>query len=474
MLFDTLALALEQNDSALQTETETLAGSAVLARAGELATKLERQGVRRLGILLDNGADWAIADLAALQAGIAAVPIPGFFTPAQRRHLTEDAALDAILAAAPLPGLTAGNRTACGYLHRLTPPASVSLPEGTAKITYTSGTTGEPKGVCLSQDNMLAVARALQTATTPLKVRRHLCLLPLAVLLENIAGLYVPWLSGACVTLLPMSDLGIRGAAGADPAAMLGTLTQWQPHSLILVPALLPVILAGRQQGLPDSYRCLALGGGRTAASLQQRARALRLPLYEGYGLSEAASVVAFNHPGAERPGSVGRPLPHVEVSIGPNGDVRVRGNRFLGYLGEAAPEDDGWLDTGDRGHIDADGYLVIDGRRKNTIVTAMGRNLAPEWLEAELCDLPDVDQAFVYGDESIGIQALVVSRQQDPRALQRALDDRLPDYARLTNLHITTRPFTRERGELTANGRLRRAVLTRRIKEASWDFSTA
>jgi len=473
MLFEALAAVLQHNPCAIVTDTRTLSGPALLARVEAFAILLRQRNIRRLGILLDNGPDWAIVDLAVLEAGIASVPIPGFFTVDQQQHLIDDAGLDAVLAPVPLGGAIRTETTPCGILSYLQQEQPAPLPPGTAKVTYTSGTTGEPKGVCLSAQQMLAVAQALHGATASANVRRHLCLLPLAVLLENIAGLYVPWLAGASVTLLPMGSLGMRGAAGVDAAMLLDTVVRWQPHSLILVPALLPVIIAGRTRGLPDSYRFLALGGGRTASSVQHQARTLGLPLYEGYGLSESSSVVSLNQPAADRSGTVGRPLPHVEVRIDADNRILVRGNRFLGYLGEPATGNDDWLDTGDRGRLDADGYLIVEGRRKNTIVTAMGRNVAPEWLEAELCALPEVEQAFVYGDEDSGLQALVVSRSTDPDSLRGAVNARLPDYARLDHLQITTAPFSNARGELTANGRLRRPALARRIKETSWDFST-
>lgn len=474
MLFERLASALQKNPQAVQTETGAISGAELLVRAQAFASLLTQQGVERLGLLLDNGPAWAVADLAALQAGIVLVPIPGFFSPAQQRHLIDDAGLDAILAPVALPGTGASLATELGILCRLQPERLCALPPGTAKVTYTSGTTGEPKGVCLSQANLLAVSLALHGLSTELGVERHLCLLPLAVLLENLAGLYVPWLCSASVALLPMKSLGVRGAADVDVNTLLSALTRHQPHSLILVPALLPVIMAGRARQLPDSYRFIALGGGKTAVALQQQAHELGLPLYEGYGLSEAASVVALNHPGAERCGSVGRVLPHVEVRIGPGSEVQVRGNSFLGYLGDAPLAGSDWLGTGDRGRLDADGYLHIDGRIKATIVTAMGRNVAPEWLEAELCAHPEVQQAYVFGDEASGIRALLVTAVDTTDKLRQAVNRELPDYARLDALHTTTTPFTTARQELTANGRLRREVLARRIKEIPWDFLNA
>jgi long-subunit acyl-CoA synthetase (AMP-forming) len=471
MLFEQLASALQDNPEALQTESGAVSGAELLARAQDFASLLTQHGVERLGLLLDNGPAWAVAALAALQAGIVLVPIAGFFSPGQQQQLINDAGLDAILAPVALPGTSSSLATELGVLGRLQPERRCALPPGTTKITYTSGTTGEPKGVCLSQANLLAVSQALHRLTAELGVERHLCLLPLAVLLENLAGLYVPWLCGASVALLPMESLGVRGAADVDVNTLLRVLTRHQPHSLILVPALLPVIMAGRVRQLSDSYRFIALGGGKTASALQQQARDLALPLYEGYGLSEAASVVALNHPGAERFGSVGRILPHDEVRIGPGNEVQVRGNSFLGYLGDAPLAASDWLGTGDRGRLDADGYLHIDGRIKATIVTAMGRNVAPEWLEAELCAHAEVQQAYVFGDEASGIRALLVTASDTSDRLRQAVNRGLPDYARLDALYTTTSPFTAARQELTANGRLRREVLARRIKETPWDF---
>ncbi|MFC6671393.1 AMP-binding protein [Marinobacterium aestuariivivens] len=473
MLFEHLARVLAGNPRALQTEDRIIPGQALLDSVDTFTQVLERHRIRRLGLLLDNEPAWVTADLAALAAGIVLVPVPGFFSPAQRRHLIRDAGLDAVLAPQAMPDASARLETELGILNRFEPQQPTPLPPGTAKITYTSGTTGKPKGVCLSQANLLAVSRALHEATTLAGIERHLCLLPLALLLENLAGLYVPWLSGASVILEPMHRLGVRGASGIDAPTMLNALSRLQPQSLILVPALLPVVMAGRRRQLPDRYRFLALGGGRTAERLQQQARALGLPLYEGYGLSEAASVVAMNRPGDSRPGTVGRVLPHVEVRIGAGNEVQVRGNSFLGYLGEPPVSNDGWLATGDRGRLDSDGHLSIEGRCKATIVTAMGRNVAPEWLEAEFCALPGVQQAYVYGDEVRGIGALVVTDSHDPEQLRSLVNRHLPDYARVGAIRTTTAPFTTERQELTANGRLRRQALAQRLKETPWDFST-
>ncbi|MCU0814806.1 MAG: AMP-binding protein, partial [Burkholderiaceae bacterium] len=148
-----------------------------------------------------------MADLAASEAGIVHVPLPLFFTAAQQRHALRATGADTLLAApglsfaadaapgAPRPGTIAGEAVAWW---RLAPGARPALPDGTSKITFTSGTTGVPKGVCLRRDAMQAVAQGLVQVLAPLGIERHLCVLPLPVLLENIAGLMAPLAHGAC------------------------------------------------------------------------------------------------------------------------------------------------------------------------------------------------------------------------------------------------------------------------------------
>ena len=127
-------------------------------------------------------------------------------------------------------------------------------------------------------------------------------------------------------------------------------------------------------------------------------ARVAGLPAYEGYGLSECASVVALNAPGAVREGSVGRVLPHATLRIDEAGEIHVRGATMLGYLGEegASPEE---VATGDLGFINDDGYLYVQGRRKNLLITSLGRNVSPEWVERELLAHTSIGQAVVFGD---------------------------------------------------------------------------
>ena len=472
--FDALRSKLVRHGArpALRGEGEEISYARLLEAIAERRGVLEAVGARRVALALDNGPQWALWDLALLAGGQVCVPLPGFFSPTQQMHVLDSAGIDTLIVdpAAASATLFAGFvPVAPGILQR-TPLQLPALPAGTAKITYTSGSTGQPKGVCLSAAAQLAVAHSVAQIGEGGAVERHLGVLPLATLLENIAGLYAGLLAGARVELLPMRTIGFSGGGGFDPARFLQTLHAHRPHSLILLPQMLLALVGAAEQGhaLPAGLRFVAVGGGQVSPRLLQRAEALGLPVYEGYGLSECASVVCLNTPSARRIGTVGRPLPHAGVCIGDDGEVQVRGARMLGYLGEAPPADalaaDAWLGTGDLGHLD-DGFLVLHGRRKHQFITAYGRNVNPEWVEAELVQQGPIAQAWVHGEALPENLAVLVPRRADCsdaelEAAVAAANAGLPDYARAHRWLRAEAPFTPANGFLTANGRLRRAAL--------------
>jgi long-subunit acyl-CoA synthetase (AMP-forming) len=232
------------------------------------------------------------------------------------------------------------------------------------------------------------------------------------------------------------------------------------------VPQILQGLVEVIEAGLPrpSQLRFVAVGGAPVAPRLLARARAAGLPVHEGYGLSECSSVVALNTAAADRPGSAGRPLPHVRISFAADGEILVGGNAFLGYVGEASRRADDPVATGDIGHLDDDGYLWLTGRKKNMFITAFGRNVAPEWIERELCLQPAIAQAAVFGEARPWNAAIIVPR---PGASREAVDAALvevnamlPDYARVQHWLPAQQAFTPHNGNLTANGRLRRASL--------------
>jgi long-subunit acyl-CoA synthetase (AMP-forming)/pyrroloquinoline quinone (PQQ) biosynthesis protein C len=428
----------------------------------DLAGVLAEAGVKRLGVALDNGAAWIVADLAAIQAGVIVVPLPPFFTLAQRDHAIRDAGVDHVLLASGAGADVALDIGGEGVvLAPVSRPTDAPLHAGTAKVTYTSGTTGAPKGVCLSLAHLEAVAAALAGEVGFGPADRHLCVLPLATLLENVGGVYAPLLGGATVLAPRLAALGLSGSSGLDPGRFATAFSHGRPTTAILVPQMLNALVVAAEQGaaLPESLRFVAVGGARVAADLLQRAAELQLPVYQGYGLSECASVVALNRRDANRPGSVGRALPHVAVDVA-GGEIVVRGGVMLGYAGSPEGPAGVWR-TGDVGHVDEDGFLHITGRCRNVLVSAFGRNVSPEWVESELLGSGVILQAVVFGDARPWLGAIVVAAPTASAdavaAAVAASNARLPDYARIERWFNADGPFTAVGGELTTNGRPRR-----------------
>jgi long-subunit acyl-CoA synthetase (AMP-forming) len=250
------------------------------------------------------------------------------------------------------------------------------------------------------------------------------------------------------IGLPPLAEAGLRGSSSFDAHACLAAIERWEAHSVILLPQMLAALAAALEHRAPRprALRFAAVGGAKVSPALLARARALGLPAYEGYGLSECASVVSLNLPGADRPGSAGRPLPHATVHI-VDREIHV-----------------GNLATGDLGRIDADGYLHVEGRRKHVLITSFGRNVSPEWPEAELLAGRAIAQAAVFGEARARLCALVVpapgASDEAVEAQVRAANARLPDYARIGAWLRADAPFTPQNGHATANGRARRDAL--------------
>jgi long-chain acyl-CoA synthetase len=442
---------------------------AVAAAGQTLATG----GARVLATVLDNGAAFVALDEAAMRLGIVHVPLPQFFTAAQMQHALQAAGVDTLLVTAPLaaawPGFSWWPVDVAGepLMQARLPAAPVVMPAQTAKITFTSGTTGTPKGVCLSAAALQRVTRGLVEAMAPLQIERHLNALPFAVLLENIAGLLAPRLHGATVITLPLRELGLTGSSGFDAAQFQAAVQRHQPHSLILLPQMLRAWcghLMHTGQRAPASLKLVAVGGAAVGAPLIRAAQALGIPACEGYGLSEGASVQTLNLPGAERPGSAGRPLPHARLRIAADGEILIAGSLFKGYLGDA-PAVGEWWPSGDLGHVDADGYLHVSGRKKNLLITAFGRNVSPEWVETALRSHPAVMQAVVFGDGEPALSAVLWPTQPDAtdaalRAAVDAANATLPDYARVARWTRGRAAYDVRTGLATANGRPQRGAI--------------
>jgi len=457
-LFDRIAgiAATDSSRIALYDAQHSLTYAELHSRVHNLAHRLSNENISRLALQLDNGLEWALVDLACMLANIVIIPIPMFFSLQQQEWLLESSGADALIGAAR-DGWSSAR--AFGLpLHRRRPIKQVPLPLNTAKITYTSGTTGQPKGVCLSIEQMMTVSGAIARRVAPANIQHHLALLPLATLLENITGIYVPLLAGVTSRLVPLHAIGMMGSSQFSADMLAQALHRWQPHSVVLVPELLRLLikLCAVQPELSLHFRFIAVGGGKIAPGLLEQAQNVGLPVYEGYGLSECGSVVAMNGPGMVRSGSAGQPLPHCQVAIAADDEIVVSGASMLGYIGEPNVVDN--IATGDLGYIDAEGFLYITGRKKNVMITAFGRNFSPEWIEAEAQLCPAIARMVLFGDGMpVNVALVQVMPGCEPQLDQQIalLNQRLPDYAQIH--HYIIAQFSQANGLLTDNGRLKR-----------------
>ncbi len=445
----------------------------LVRRVDETVATFEHCGCVVAGLMADNSVDWLVADLAALASGTTLVPIPPYFTASQQRHLLAAGAVDTVIVderfgAAFGPDAFEALDERLGSLRllkrRTQPDARIetSLP---AKITFTSGSTGQPKGVCLSPDLVNAVADRLCALFGDLGIERHLCVMPLATLLENVAGVYVPLMLGACVHVPSLATLGLYGSSRIDGRRFRRAVETSRAESLIVQPELLRVLTAAaREEGPLDRLKFVAVGGARVADADLDDAADTGIPAFQGYGLSECGSVVALNRAGAARAGSVGRPLPGVDVRISPDGEILVAGQCMQGYLGDTG-EEPACVATGDVGHFDDDGFLYVTGRRKNVFITSFGRNVSPEWPESELVHQPQFAQACVFGEARASNVAIVVPSRAgiDADEIAGAIDaanGALPDYARIVDWIVAAEPFSPSNGMLTPTGKPRRDAI--------------
>jgi long-chain acyl-CoA synthetase len=461
--------------------SESLTAEMLLARCTRLARELSEQNITVLALHGDNSIDWMILDFACQLADVCLIPVPTFFSTEQIEHVFTTVPVDAIMSEQPdiffpmLPGRDRKNTSTSIGRYRLmllgAAENDISLPENTGKITFTSGSTGRPKGVCLSNQQLIKHARALVEAVG-LQQPRHLCLLPLSTLLENVGGVYAPLLAGGEIILPSLSEIGFEGSSSLNPQVFVDIIKRYRPDSIILTPQLLTVLVSAAKAGWqpPSSLKFVAVGGGKVSRKLLTQSHQLGIPAYEGYGLSECASVVCLNSAANQKDGSCGKPLSHLTIEI-EDGEIVVSGNAMLGYVGEPSSWGKERVFTGDLGSVDADGFLQISGRKKNLLISSYGRNINPEWVESELLAQPAIAECVVFGEARPYCVALVSAGRADEStdSLQRIIDEtnsQLPDYARVKKWQRLPRMLCTQDDLMTDNGRPRRAAIAARYAQ--------
>jgi len=341
------------------------------------------------------------------------------------------------------------------------PLATEVTPDSIAEIMFTSGTTGDPKGVVLTHRNILASVDGVSRVLPGGHDYRLLSLLPLSHMFEQTVGLLLPLHYGARV-YYPASrqpaaifrDLARERATAilAVPQALelfmdaierevtkRGRRAVWE--GMLRIAAYLPLhlrqlLFAGVRRRLGGHLRLLVSGGAALDPAVARKWELLGVSVLQGYGATEAVPCITTEGLDARRPGTVGRAVPGVELRLAPDGEALVRGaNVTHGYWrnedATAAAFADGWYRTGDLGVLDGDGYLTLRGRKKNVIVLDDGQNVYPEDVEDTLRHEPGVRDALVFGDRSARggtrVRAvLLLDGAADPNAIVRAANRRL------------------------------------------------
>ncbi len=442
------------------------------SKIDQLSAVLKILECRIVGIFLDNSPTWVLIQLAAMQAGLIVIPIPLFFSDTQREYLISSTDIDVVIAAFDYSEshrsfyrLNVNNEllpeTLYAAMRYAVSGKAAITPANTALVTFTSGTTGDPKGVCISTVLIDQMCESLHCMTAALGIENHLSLLPLTVMLENIAGVFLPLFAGETVLIDSALQTGLTGSSGVDVQQLSLYLANHKFNSLILTPELLKLVINLKQQGLPlTSLKYVAVGGGKVSPALLQHAQSIGIPVYEGYGLSECGSVVALNTPSASKVGSVGKPLDHCAVEISPAGEIRVYGPHILGYLHSTLIQKK-TVATGDLGYLDEEGFLFVTGRSKNVQINSYGRNFNPEWIESEINRLSGVIRSSIYGDDKPFITAVIqllpnVNEMQLWTALEQ-LNQTLPDYAQIRHMVPMSVADIAGAELLTGNGRIKR-----------------
>jgi len=380
-----------------------------------------------------NRPEYGIAFLAALRIGAVLVPLDvNSLTEFARKIVQQTRATAAIVSAqtrerALALGVPLHDMEALPDRSRGNAPLPAADLEGDdlAEIVFTSGTTGDPKGAMLSHRNILSNAEAARQIFPIGPKQRLLSFIPLSHMFEQLAGFWTLLLTGASV-IYPTSR---------QPAVIRRTFKERRVSMILITPAAVRSILLGiqrqaEQQGKAEllaklgriarhlpmglrrllftsvhrqfggRFRYIVSGGAALDPALGEAWRDLGVDVLQGYGTTECSPAVAFNRLDKNRLGSVGVPVPGVDVRIASDGEVVVRGpNVFKGYweneeATRAVLDAEGWYHTGDLGEIDADGFLWLRGRKKDMIVLADGLKVYPEDIEETLASDPRVRAA--------------------------------------------------------------------------------
>ncbi len=414
-------------------------------------------------------------------------------------------------------------------------------PEDLVTIFYTSGTLGSPKGVMLSHQNLIADLRAALEKVEYSETDRLLSVLPLSYALERVAGNYMPFYSGCAIYY------------SSGHVQLQKDVHEIQPTILISVPYIIETLycdmqkkadsqlfiyrilfrfskavgikyvtlkLAGKRiplicrikyalmkllvyrklrKTLGGKIRFIATGGAALTPDIAEYFYSIGIPILEGYGLTEAGPILTINTLTETRFGTVGKPLSHVTIKIATDGEILVKSPSVMMSYYEneedtaAVFDKQGWFHTGDIGKKDVDGFITITGRKKNILITSLGKAIAPAPLEKALIDSPFIENAVVLGDNRKFISAILLPdfdnlidyldtngvTLSDPEAIiehshvtalldaeiKRIMAD-FSEYERVKKYILITRPFPSANGDPSDTVKVRRQKLLTEYNE--------
>lgn len=476
-------------------------------RVEQLAAFLIEAGLQpgdRVGLLAENRSEWPISDMGIISAGLVNVPIYPTLTPSQISYMLQDSGaravvvsksaqlqkiqaiqaecptLELVILMDPLPAdralasgrlvdfktvLSEGEVALKQVRAKLDERLAAAQPDDLVSLVYTSGTTGNPKGVMLTHGNFASNALAAKEALGFNADQISLSFLPLSHVLERVVN-YVMQLCGATIAYAESIDTIAQNLQEVHPTAFVAVprvfekiynriianvesgkpvkrkIFYWaldigkQANAYTTANKPLPPLLAAKhaladrlvfktiRERTGGKLQFAVSGGAPLMRELAEFFFAVGIHIYEGYGLTETSPVICVNRPGGVRFGSVGQVLKDVEVKIAEDGEVLSRGpNTMKGYFRQPeatadAIDADGWFHTGDIGELDAQGFLRITDRKKEIIVMSNGKNVAPQPLENALKNSPLIEQAVLMGNNQKFMAALIY-----------------PDYAALKQL---------------------------------------
>ncbi|HYV34298.1 MAG TPA: AMP-dependent synthetase/ligase [Gemmataceae bacterium] len=479
----------------------------------------------RVGLLSENRLEWLLVDMAILAAGAVNVPPHAPLTASQIHYQLADAGVRWLFVSTreqmekvrqirdklpALEGVVVFDRDALGtdnswwpaFLQRgrgALPFRAAELKrrelslgsDDLATIMYTSGTTGNPKGVMLTHGNLLSNAVACDDASPREPDAVVLSWLPLSHIYGRTVDHYVSLVTGVTLALAESSETVVLNLMETQPTH-ISCVPRFYEKLLPMVAGPDPAITGKRLKGIfGPRMEWLGSGGAPLPCPVSEAYHAAGFNILQGYGLTETAPVLTFNRKDNFKLDTVGLAIPGVELRIGLDGEILTRGPQVMkGYWNDpeatqrAIP--DGWFHTGDLGTLDADGFLKITGRKKEIMVLSSGKKVVPNFIEGLLLGEPCIDQAVIYGEGRSFLTALIVpqwavvrkslpaevAKENDEAlakhpAVRKLLEDKIQtalkevaSWEKVKCFLILARPFSVAAEELTVSLKLRRGVI--------------